>query len=223
MNSFFNKHKPYWRQKQFTASVLVALLFLFGSLVLNNYANVFALRSVSNPVTDIILDNIPLVNVGPIIVYGAIGLISLIAFLILIEPKRVPFVIKSVALFVLIRAIFISLTHIAPFPGQILITGDWFSNLLDINGTADLFFSGHTGLPFLMMFIFWENNLLRGVFLTITIVFALAVLFGHLHYSIDVFGAFFITYAIYEISRKLFAADYHLFMKGLYAESVKKI
>ena len=217
MKKFINHHFSYWNEKKFTISVLGGFLLLFVSLLINNYANIFAYNSMSNPVTDIILDNIPLLNVGPIVVWGAIGLIVFITVLLIVRPQRIPFVVKSVALFVLIRAVFISLTHIAPFPGQLHIAGDWFSNMLNINESADLFFSGHTGLPFLMALAFWDNKPLRIVFLISTVVLGAAVLFGHLHYSIDVFAAFFITYAIFDLSKYLFTYDYHVFMRGLHS------
>jgi len=38
-----------------------------------------------------------------------------------------------------------------------------------------------------------------------------AVLLGHIHYSIDVFSALFITYGIFVIAKKVFARDYLLF------------
>jgi hypothetical protein len=36
-------------------------------------------------------------------------------------------------------------------------------------------------------------------------------LLAHLHYSIDVFAAFFITYSIYHIGIKLFKKDFDFF------------
>ncbi|MCL5009147.1 MAG: hypothetical protein M1400_02270, partial [Patescibacteria group bacterium] len=55
------------------------------------------------------------------------------------------------------------------------------------------------------------DRLLRYVFLAASVVFGAAVLLGHLHYSIDVFSAFFITYGIYRIAVKIFPADSKLF------------
>jgi hypothetical protein len=41
--------------------------------------------------------------------------------LTLYEPKRIPFVLKSLALFIITRSTFVLLTHIGPFPDQIPI------------------------------------------------------------------------------------------------------
>ena len=76
---------------------------------------------------------------------------------------------------------------------------------------GDLFFSGHTGLPFLMALIFWDNKYLRWIFILTSVMFATVVLLAHLHYSIDVLSAFFITYTIFHIALFLFKKDRRLF------------
>ena len=53
---------------------------------------------------------------------------------------------------------------------------------------ADLFFSGHTGMPFLLALIFWDWRRVRYMFLFISVACAIIVLAG-LHYSIDVCSA----------------------------------
>lgn len=120
--------------------------------------------------------------------------------------------LKSVALFIVIRSIFVIMTHLGPFSDQIAINpNDWIGALTSRN---DLFFSGHTGLPFLFALAFWESKHLRLFFLFSSVVAAVSVILGHLHYSIDVFAAFFITYGIFHIAQKLFAKDYHIFLHG---------
>jgi prolipoprotein diacylglyceryltransferase len=52
---------------------------------------------------------------------------------------------------------------------------------------------------------------IRTLFLAASVVFGVIVLLSHLHYSIDVFSAFFITYSIYHIAIKLFRKDYEFF------------
>jgi len=86
--------------------------------------------------------------------------------------------------------------------------------LIRLNVGSDMFFSGHTGMPFLLALMFWEDKLARYISLTASCIFGAAVLFGHLHYSIDVFAAFFITYTIFQIAQKFFPEDYRLFHKS---------
>ena len=74
--------------------------------------------------------------------------------------------------------------------------------------TNDLFFSGHTGLPFLGFLIFRKYSKSVGYFmLASSIILAATVLLMHIHYTIDVFAAFFITYGIYKIGERVFAIN----------------
>jgi membrane-associated phospholipid phosphatase len=70
-------------------------------------------------------------------------------------------------------------------------------------------------MPFLMALAFWRNKILRNLFLATSGIFGASALLGHYHYSIDVFAAFFITYAIFHISKWLFAKDYKMFFEEL--------
>ncbi len=159
--------------------------------------------------TDIILDNIPTFDVEIIFIYGAILFVLFLVIVLLKEPRQIPFIVKSIALFVFIRAIFISLTHIGFIPEQPAMTTNII--LRNLMFGADYFFSGHTGLPFLMALSYWGSKHLRNIFLAVSIIFGASALLGHYHYSIDVFAAFFISYSIFRIAKWLFAKDYELF------------
>ncbi len=214
MNNVISKHKPYWTDRNFIFSTIKGLSFLVVSLSVNYIAATYATLNVSNSVKDILLDNLPVVNVDFIFNEGAFLFLFLffIAALLLYEPKRLPFMLKGVALFVVIRSIFVVMTHLGPFPDQITIDpNDWIGVLTSRN---DLFFSGHTGLPFLFALAFWDSKNLRLIFLSASFVAATSVILGHLHYTIDVFAAFFITYGIFHIAQKWFAKDYRVFLHG---------
>jgi membrane-associated phospholipid phosphatase len=209
MKSFIEAHKKIWT-KEFTRSVVGGVFLFIISLVLNFYATRYAARRVSLPVTDLIISNIRVYDVDGIIIYGALVLMLLASVVTLFDPKRIPFVLKSVALFIITRSVFISLTHIGPSLPQDTIDPTRILNALGISSTADLFFSGHTGVPFLLALIYWDSKILRLIFLATSVTFAVAVLLAHLHYSIDVFAAFFITYTIFHIAQYLFKKDWQL-------------
>lgn len=204
----FQKHKIYWAQRAFVTSVILGLALLVVSIFINNYAQAYAASHVSNSVTDILLDNISPIDVHLIYSEGAIIFIFILAAVLFYEPKYTPFVFKSIAIFIIIRSLFMVLTHLAPPATAIYINPTDY--IQSISQGDDLFFSGHTGLPALLMFIFWEKKYLRYLFLICTIIGGTAVILGHLHYSIDVFAALFISFGILHISKKLFATDYKL-------------
>ena len=198
-----------WSDGRFRRSVYVAAFLLLVSALANFYAGTYATQNASAPVTDIILSNTPTLNVDLIFVYGSFLLAGFITLLCLKRPKRMPFVMYSVALFTLIRAAFISLTHIGPFPSRATLDLGSVSSKFIFGG--DLFFSAHTGIPFLMALLFWHEKPIRYVFLVWSLVFGTIALLGHLHYTIDVMSAFFITYTIYHIALWLFPKDAALF------------
>lgn len=207
----FESHKNLWKDRNFVLSVVAGFILLFSAFVVNYFAGVFASNSVSSSVTDIILDNTRVWNVTFIFINGAVIFWAFIAIMWAIEPKRLPFSLKSLALFTVIRSGFIVLTHLAPFPARLMLPAE---NLIDIfSFSGDLFFSAHTGAPFMMALIFWDHKYIRCICLLASVVFGTIVLLGHLHYSIDVFAAFFITYSIYHLSMYFFKRDFAFLKK----------
>lgn len=200
-------------------SLVGAFLLLGVSYVAEHFANVYALdyseRPDTNHVGDIVLDNIPAVDLNFIIIEVALITIVLgTLFVVFAKPRHVLFSLKAVALFIIIRAFFISLTHVGIHPDTVVPGLGFFDAIyLYLNFQTGFFFSGHTGLTFLMALIFWDDPRVRAAFLTLSFVFAVAVLFAHIHYSIDVLAAPFMTYGIFNIARRLFREDYELMVR----------
>ncbi len=215
MNSQAIKQNNTYRSRSFVLSAVWAIVLLSFSFWFSYIANDYANKTANNQVADMILSNTPVFNVNLIVVYGPILLVLFLIGLLALNLQKIPFTLKSMALFVAVRAVFMSLTHIAQFYPQASLDSGPFINLLGAGNQGGLFFSGHTGLPFMLAIIFWDNKKLRFIFLGASILFGVCLLLGHLHYSIDVLGAFFITYTILQIAKKLFAGDYKIFHNGL--------
>ena len=195
------RYKSQWRDKDYRLAAALSLLVFVGSVAASLLAGHFANRYASNPVDDLILSNTPAFNVDFLFVYGTALFVIFVASLAFAHPRRIPFTFFSLAIFFFIRAGFITLTHIAPFPEQAAV--EFGSTIRHYFFGSDLFFSGHTGSPFLMALIFWHEYRLRIIFLAWSVFFAAVVLLGHLHYSIDVASAYFITYTIFVICERL--------------------
>lgn len=214
MKKIISRHKDCWTQKTFRRSFLVAVLLIVASLIFNHVSSIYVDNRAGAYVQDIFLDNLPVVNVDYVINEGVIIYSLFMIYLVAVKPERIPFVLKSLALFIVIRSAFTILTHLGPAPSQTYLDPD--DLLIKLNAGKDMFFSGHTGIPFLMALIFWkENKVVRNVSLMASIIFGVSVLLGHLHYSIDVFAAFFITYSIFHLSQKFFAKDFLLFNRKI--------
>ncbi|MEK7117115.1 MAG: phosphatase PAP2-related protein [Patescibacteria group bacterium] len=204
MKEKISDYKKHFTDKQFLTSFLMSIIFLAASIVINFYAGTYATESISNSVTDIILSNTRAYDLDGVFVYGSIIFFFFIVFVCAMRPHQMPFAVKSIALFIIIRSIFITLTHIGPFPSQIYID----SNILNkLTFGGDLFFSGHTGLPFLLALVFWKDKIIRYIFILFSLTFAVVVLLSHMHYTIDVLSAFFITYTIFHIAEFAFSKD----------------
>jgi hypothetical protein len=212
MAEWLKKWGVYGRNGKFLTSLGTAFIFLFAALIISFFAITYATERASGPVTDIILSNIRVFDVNGIFLYGPVIFWTIMIGYMFSDPKRIPFTFKTIALFLLIRSIFISLTHIGPFLPSTYVNNSGISGILDVFTSGnDLFFSGHTGLPFLLALIFWENKYARVFCLASSVFFGAIVLMAHLHYSIDVFAAFFITYTIFCIAKEIiFKKDYQI-------------
>lgn len=208
-----DRYKQVLTQKHFYRQLILGLVLLCTSLGLNYAANVYSESRSGSVVQDLILNNLPVINVAFLYLDGFNIFICFVFALGAHEPRRLPFMLKTIALFIAVRSFFIVLTHLSvPLPAAydtIYFPAGTISELLSSGN--DLFFSGHTGLPFLLSLLFWKVKTLRYLFLGTSLFFGATVLLAHVHYSIDVFGAFFITYAIYDLALFLFKKDYELF------------
>jgi hypothetical protein len=198
-----------WTEPGFARNVFLSIVLFGAGWLANYYAILFSTERASNAVTDIVLSNIPVFEVDGFFVYGTVVFAAITAVLFIAHPKRIPFGLKALGLFWIIRSGFTVLTHLAPF--EPYIVSDFSPRVNDLFFGADLFFSAHTGMPFLGALSFWAEKELRYLFLLGSVYFAIVVLLGHLHYSIDVASAFFITYGIFHIAQWLFPADWALF------------
>lgn len=196
------------KERGYLYSLFVGFFVLTISFVLANYAGEYSSRVADQSVTDLILDNIELRDVTFIHVHAALMFWIVFSIYIMTKPGTLPFITKTAAVFILVRSAFICLTHLGTPMNHLTIPTN-FSSIFVFTG--DFFFSGHVGGPFLLMLVFWKHIKLRYFYLSVSIFFAFIVLVGHLHYSIDVFAAPFITYCIYQFSRFVFMKDYQFF------------
>lgn len=188
--------------RTFVRSVLLASIAFIASVIVNFYAGLYATHRASNPVSDIVLSNVGPFDLGELFVLGTFALVAFIAAVLVWRPARIPFALYSLALFYLVRAIFVSLTHIGSVPIHPTEDFGYLVNTFFFGG--DRFFSGHTGAPFLMALVSWSERWLRIVFLAVSVFFGAVVLLAHLHYTIDVAAAFFVAYGVFRMVQRYF-------------------
>ncbi len=196
-------------------SLIVGFFLLSVAFILEHFADMYELAYSMRPTTthvgDLLLDNLPVINLNIIIIEGALLCIVFGAVFVLLNPRYVLFTLKSLALIIATRAFFVSLTHVGIYPGNVNPGSGFLDGIYSyLNLQTGFFFSGHTALPFLMALIFWRKFYTRIVFFLLSFIFGVSVLLAHVHYSIDVFAAPFMAYGIFNIARHLFPRDYEL-------------
>jgi hypothetical protein len=210
--STYHKHKYFWNRERIISLIWTFLIFGIA-LTFQKFADEYVIETGGTVVGDILLNNIPALDIDGLIISSTLIFTFVTILLGLAKPEYILFSLKSVALFVTIRAFFITLTHLGIHPDQIVLAdhniGFFLYDIL-YNTKNDFFFSGHTGIPFLMFLIYYREPFWRHIFLATSCLFGAFVLIGHMHYSIDVFAAPFMTYSIFSIARVIFARDFSL-------------
>jgi hypothetical protein len=153
--------------------------------------------------SDLILDNLPVINVS--LIYDLFALFPIILTLIYVFHKkdfnRIPFFLLLIGLFYIVRGIFIVLTP--------------FGNPPQFNGSDPLFHgfanyelgvypSGHVGNVFLL-FLLVKDRVYKWIIGICLIIVILALFFAHGHYSIDILSGLFFSYAIRSYGVKHFS------------------
>ena len=157
--------------------------------------------------SDWVLRHLPVVNVLPVLSWGWFGLHLFAAgAAIAYYPRRMPFLIFLLAVYMTIRTAFVFLSPIGAPIGMLdmgkldfifsRIMGDWTFN-------NEFVFSGHTGIP-LLFFLFFETRGLKTVMLIGSLTMGVCVLLSHNHYTVDVLAAYPMSYSIYKFSEWLY-------------------
>ncbi|HEY3448926.1 MAG TPA: phosphatase PAP2-related protein [Myxococcales bacterium] len=139
-----------------------------------------------------------------------------LAFL-LTEPRRWARYMVTGGLVSLARGVCIALTGLGPpdplHAGRGIVGMEFWRAFLDLlspvgvfaNGAArayltqDLFFSGHTATTFLLVLYLWKRPALRWLALAGHVAMVASVMLARLHYSIDVVGAWAVTFALFAL------------------------
>ncbi len=212
---FFKKIGNQWKILLKNKSYVASLLFSFGffavALLIQFTLSTYNDSSSYYAVGDFILDRIPTYyNLEFLFVWGFYGVvIAMFVHGAMFKQEHMPMRLRAFAMLIIIRSCFIVLTHVGPPAGNFydsaivnaLPEGESWKDEFFRN---DLFFSGHVAVPFLGFLVFKDERF-KWFLLLMSFVLGATVLLMHVHYSIDVFGAFFITYGINAFSDKFFA------------------
>lgn len=188
--------------------LILAILAFIGALILNYYASRYTLKvgQLSCSVnTDLLLNILPYYNDVFLFVWGFFAFVIIVVLNeLFFAREQLPYIFWMYAAFITLRCFFVILTPLNTPPDDGVIPNDFLYNHLGVYLTAhyDLFFSSHTSMPFLG-FLIIKQPITRFLLLGFSILLASVVLLGRYHYSIDVFAAFFVTYAFVQFHRNI--------------------
>ena len=102
--------------RAYVRSLCEGAAFLAASAIAIFASVAYATVHASNYVTDFVLSRVGPFNVRFLFIYGTFAAFAITVSLLAWRPNRLPFALKATALFLLIRAVFVALTHMAPSP-----------------------------------------------------------------------------------------------------------
>lgn len=156
------------------------------------------------PARDLLFPYLPLRAFPIVHSWGFVGFLAVLSVgMARHEPReKLPFFLWAYALIVGTRAIFTVLTPLGLPPEAPTFESYPLRSLFQyFDFRYTFFFSGHTAFP-LMGFFLARRPWVRWSCLGFSLLLASSVLMSRLHYSIDVAGAFFITYAVAGLARR---------------------
>jgi membrane-associated phospholipid phosphatase len=176
--------------------IVLSLAFMTVAMYMDYYCGTYVSSTSGVKAPDLILDHFDPIDLSPLFVYGyAILIAVMFLYPLLFRVRMLHAVAFQFSLLLMVRSVAMLFTHLETPAGAVAVGFPWFFKGLYFEN--DMFFSGHTAMPFLGFYLFRENAL-RHVFLVGAIVMGIVALAMHLHYSIDVFSGFFITYCSYQ-------------------------
>lgn len=196
-----------------------ALAFRYACYATMMLLALWAEGRAGHPARDVVLENLPYVPWVDRVNYWAwLGAYLPVAgVLLVLEPRRWLRYMVTGGLVSLVRGACIALTTLgAPTSGgAVAASGDvpfWTAyrallspvgvfadDAIHVHLSQDLFFSGHAATTFLLLLYVWHRPVLRWLALVGHVAMVAAVMLAHIHYSIDVVGAWAITFALYAL------------------------
>jgi hypothetical protein len=209
LKSYTSSFLQNWKESLSTTGYAPKLLtavavFVSGALQFPTYFRNIQKRP-GTDLNDIVLNNIPFIDVSTYIFAIIYGLLIYMLLRVLAKPQlfllfALTFVIETV-----FRMTTIYLFPLNP-PVNLVTLHDIFSETLIYGDaepiTKDLFFSGHTA-TMVMICLFVEGRRDKIVSIIATFLLAILLLIQHVHYTVDVLGALFFTYMSYLIAKQI--------------------
>ena len=214
-----------WKEAIFTPQYSVKLIttvviFITGAVQFPTYFSHIQKRN-GQMLNDFVLDFLPACDVSTPIFTIIYGLLIYMLCRVLTNPSL--FLLFCLT-FVIETVFRMTTIYLFPLnaPVDLVFLHDTFAELLIYGNaepiTKDLFFSGHTS-TMVMIWIFVRTPTEKIIAGIATFILATLLLIQHVHYTVDVLGAFFFTYLSYLIAKQIVDKKWYItvgVMSGFY-------
>ena len=166
---------------------------------------------------DLILRHLPGVDVSALYWWGAAAFVAFAAVVSLArERPRLAYFARAYAVLVFSRACLMVLTPLHIPDGAISVDAGMIHDSIGKMVTVhhDLFFSMHTASPFLASLLF-RDRWASAICFAFALLMGATVLLLKTHYSLDVAGAFLVTYALYRLQRRFLEPRVRALARGV--------
>ncbi len=200
-----NSWSEAWQNKGFRTKLIAGLLLFVGLLLFLPYFFAFIEKREGVVINDWLLQLIPARNFSVLIFILIWSVFVLAVIRSVQEPATFLMILLSVVAILFIRIISIYLVALDAPNGLIILTDPLTSLTYGGKGifiTKDLFFSGHTSNLFIVYLCLTKKGDKIFVLLS-TFAVGILVLVQHVHYSMDVIGAFIFTWFVVKGVKKL--------------------
>lgn len=214
------------RIRPFASPVAAAVLFRYLCFVAMLALSLWAEGRAAPHLPDAVIERVPyqpaIDRVNHLLL--ALAYVPAAFALLFVDPRRFCRYNVTSGLLSLVRGLCIAATGLGPVRGADVHAGLFSSEAAQRSGlylralgelssplgllvrdaphvylNKDLFFSGHTGVTFLLLLYVWPYRRLRAVVLLGHVAVVLSVFLAHLHYTIDVVGAYAVALSLYAL------------------------
>ena len=191
------------KQKEGVKKLLRSKYFYFGLVILiigsflNQTSSYYIFTNFPNLPTapDLILGKIPQIDCFCYFydIFAIMSILLFIGYAVYSRLEETPYFLMLFGILQLIRAFFIVLTPLAVPNAGI------YGILNSISFQYGVYPSGHTGATFLAFLL--ARGRIKIIFLLLSLLVIISLLFGGGHYSIDIFSAIIFAYAVYAFGK----------------------
>lgn len=184
------------------AYLLAAVLFRWGCVSVMIRLTLWAERQTGPSLPDFVVDRAPYLPWMYDLNYAVwvAGFIPVSLVLLFRDPRRYARYSVTDGLLALTRGLCVCATSLGPVSG----IGHSASGINQVIAdqrhlflTRDLFFSGHTATTFLLLLYVMRWPAVRGWMALAHVAVVVSLVFGHMHYTIDIVGAWAVTFGLF--------------------------